>query len=123
MPNSELPLSSGVSSSLPNSIPNIDGTGMPARPTWMYGALYSTFCDVFPDYRTKRGFFDVKRFMDEPEIRKSHEAVYKWFRSAKLTPANANAVINLANTAPNVAALALVGRVPPTIDDFKQFVF
>jgi hypothetical protein len=94
---------------------------IPGRPQWTFGPLYDLLVEGFPDYRTRRGFFDVKRF--HKELGKSHEAVYKWLRVNKLTPENATKIAALATALPNLEALEKLGRTPPTVQDFSPFVF
>lgn len=70
---------------------------LPGRPAWASGPLYRKICDVFPDYRTELGVLDIQRL--KGGLKKSHEAIYKWFRLGKITPDNARAIVSLATGA------------------------
>jgi hypothetical protein len=89
------------------------------------GALYKKLVEVLPAYAqdpfSKTPTLNVQRLREA--VDKSHEAVYKWLRSSRLTPPNVDAIVELANSTVNLAALKQLGRKPPTREDFLQFVF
>lgn len=89
------------------------------------GALYKALVTHLPVFAKKP--FDTASDLDVQALKeatgKSHEAVYKWLRSSKLTPANAQALVKLANSDDNVRVLTALGRTPPTLQDFHSFVF
>lgn len=92
---------------------------------WTNGPLYKHLVQVLPTF-AKDPFatspkLDVQKL--NQAVGKSHEAVYKWLRAGKLTPANVKTLVELANRADNVAALKALGRNPPTREDFTTFVF
>lgn len=95
-------------------------TRIPGRPDWAAGPLYNKLLEVFPQHRTTLGVLDVQKL--KVAVKKSHEAIYKWFRNGKLTPDNARAIVKAANDEDNVAALAEIGREPPTFEDFVIFL-
>lgn len=90
---------------------------------WATGPLYAFLLEIFPEYRSPSNRFDVKRL--HGDLKKSHEAVYKWIRSSRLTPENAQALRDLANTPENTEARRAAGseRLEITIRDFDSFVF
>lgn len=94
---------------------------LPGRPDWATGPLNEYLNQIFPLARTKRGLLDVYGL--RAPLGKTHESIYKWLRSSRLTPENASRLCAHANTPENVAALAADGRLPPTIEDFHRFVF
>jgi hypothetical protein len=94
-------------------------TRIPGRPDWAAGPLYNALLETFPKYRTTLGVLDVQRL--KGELKKSHEAIYKWLRNGKVTPDNARAIVRVANLPSNVADLAEVGRQPPVFEDFCTF--
>ena len=71
-------------------------------PNWSKGPLYTFLTRIFPEHITPYNRLDVQRL--RKELNKSHEAVYKWLRSGRLTPDNASALLHLANNAENTAA-------------------
>jgi hypothetical protein len=88
---------------------------------WKEGGLYMTVLGFLPDFRTKRGKLDVRRLGSR--IGKSAEAIYRWFRRDDLLDLdNARALITVASSEENVAALAQLNRRPPTLDDLIKFV-
>lgn len=96
---------------------------MPAKNgSWKADGVYVFLAKIFPEYRTRRGNLDVPKLCSK--LKKSTETIYKWFRSDRLTPANAEAICELVNSdAENVAALARRDREPPKIEDFNRFVY
>lgn len=89
------------------------------------GPLYKMLVKVLPAY-VQNPFgespsLNVQRVRED--VKKSHEAVYKWLRKSRLTPQNAEELVKLANRPENVKALTSLGRTPPTREDFLQFVF
>lgn len=94
-------------------------TRIPGRPDWAAGALYSKLLDTFPTYRTTLGVLDVQRL--KADLGKSHEAIYKWLRSGKLTPDNARELVRVASIESNAAALAAANRDTPVFEDFCPF--
>lgn len=91
------------------------------------GALYKALVSYLPLY-VKEPFsdeaqLDVEKLRGALPRKKSHEAVYKWLRSSKLTPENASMLIELANTAANRKALTALNREPPSRRDFDAFVY
>ncbi|AOR76519.1 hypothetical protein [Novosphingobium resinovorum] len=91
------------------------------RGLWTDSPLYLHLVQIFPGHLTARGALDVRKLCRD--IERSSEGVYKWLRASKLAPGSAKALCNLANTSDNVAALAAVGREPPTIQDFNRYVY
>jgi len=89
------------------------------------GQLYKTLVQVLPTYVqdpfAETPTLNVQRLREA--MGKSHEAVYKWLRSSRLTPPNATQLVELANRDDNLKALSSLGRKPPTIQDFMPFVF
>lgn len=89
------------------------------------GPLYKKLVQVLPifvqDPFSEAPSLNVQKLREATA--KSHEAVYKWLRSSRLTPENATLIVNLANRTDNVAILAKLDREPPTINDFHPFVF
>lgn len=96
-------------------------TTVPGRPNWVTGPLYNALMDLFPEHRTKLEVLDVQRL--KTELGMSHEAIYKWLRSSKLTPSNAKALIELSTSESNLLALEKLGREPMKLEDFAKFVF
>lgn len=87
-------------------------------PDWSKGALYTFLTRIFPQHITPYNRLDVQRL--RKELNKSHEAVYKWLRSGRLTPDNASALLHLANNAENTAAR---GGSTVLRSDFEDFVY
>lgn len=89
------------------------------------GPLYKKLVEVLPIY--VKDPFSAAPKLDVEKLReaasKSHEAVYKWLRKGKITPENATLLVELSNRPENVAILQTLGRTPPTITDFHDFVF
>lgn len=94
-------------------------------PEWSNGALYLFLSKIFPDHQTPYMRLDVRRLRKELQPPMSHEGVYRWFRSGRLTPKNARALMDLANTPENVEARSRAGKTPAeiTIRDFDTFVY
>lgn len=89
------------------------------------GALYKALTGFLPTF-TKDPFsaepdLNVQRLKEATG--KSHEAIYKWLRSSKLTPTNAKLLVDLANSEENTRVLAALQRKPPTFRDFDAFVY
>lgn len=89
------------------------------------GPLYKTLVKFLPT-------MVQDPFSDEPKLNirrlhsavgMSHEGVYKWLRSSRLTPENVDCLLDLAKREVNVQALRTLGRTIPTIQDFVPFVF
>ena len=89
------------------------------------GPLYRKLVHVLPIYAQDP-------FSDSPTLNvqklreaagKSHEAVYKWLRSSRLTPENADLLVRLANSPENQAILTRLDREFPTRKDFETFVY
>lgn len=95
-------------------------TGFGAQP-WKDGALYKFLMETFPAHRSVCQFLDVLQLARD--LKKSHEAVYKWLRSSKLTPGNADAIRALAIAEPNAALLLAAGKPLPERKDFDVFVY
>lgn len=91
------------------------------RPAWSHGPLYQFMLSIFPEYRTILRRLDVERLGQD--LNRSHEAVYKWLRSSRLDPKNAKAILELALTPANAAAIRKSGRTLPQTRDFDQFVY
>lgn len=91
------------------------------RAEWAKGPLYTFMMKYFPEHRTAFEILDVLRLKDD--LNRSHEAIYKWLRSSRLTPQNARAIMELAATEKNAAALAARGIAPPEIREFDCFVY
>lgn len=89
-------------------------------PEWDSGPLNLFLKRIFPTYISPYKRLDVQRLRADLVPSKSHEAVYKWLRSGRLTPENAHALRNLANTPANIAARGGTGVV---LHDFDEFVF
>lgn len=89
-------------------------------PDWDQGPLNLFLKRIFPSYITPYQRLDVQRLRGDLTPAKSHEAVYKWLRSSRLTPENAQALLRLANSPEN---LATRGNQALTIRDFDEFVF
>lgn len=98
---------------------------VPAADNFTAGPLYKKLVQVLPAYVqdpfTDNASLNVQRLRSA--MGKSHEAVYKWLRSSRLTPTNAEQLVALANGDKNASALASLGRKPPTLSDFLPFVF
>lgn len=94
----------------------ISSPRVPGRPDWASGPLYTKLCDIFPLHRTPSGVLDIQRL--KGELRRSHEAIYKWLRNGKITPDNArNIIAAVAANPPDVA-----GYVAPEFIDFASFL-
>ena len=95
------------------------------RDQWADGPLYTFLNEIFPTYRTILGKFDVLRMAGE--LRLSHEAIYKWFRKdegrGRLSPSNAERILELALSDTNIEALLASDTQRPTIRDFDVFVY
>ena len=91
------------------------------RADWADGPLYTFMMETFPEHRSMYQILDVQRL--KRELGRSHERIYQWLRKSKLTPGNARAICELANSEANVAALAKVNRTPPEIHQFNRFVY
>lgn len=90
---------------------------------WKEGGLYMTVLDFLPAFRTRRGKLDVRRLGATPQIGKSAEALYRWFRHDDLLDLdNARALILVAGAEDNVKLLADSNRRPPTLDELIKFV-
>jgi hypothetical protein len=89
------------------------------------GPLYKKLIQVLPifvlDPFSETARFNVQRLIEATG--KSHEAVYKWLRSSKLTPDNATMLVGIASSEANVAVLTTLNRPTPTLQDFLPFVF
>lgn len=92
-----------------------------ARPDWATSSLYNFLITIFPEHITPYNVLDVRRL--RTDLGKSHEAVYKWLRAGRVTPANARKLCEIANQPGNLAALKKLGRTPPQIRDFDAFVY
>lgn len=97
----------------------------PATDDFTNGPLYKKLVIVLP-------IFAQDPFSESPRLnvvklkeaaKKSHEAVYKWLRSSRLTPENADLLVNLANTLENQSILTKLDRPFPTRKDFETFVY
>ncbi len=92
---------------------------------WATGPLHQALVACLPTF-VKEPFSASPR-LDIPKlhkaIEKSHETVYKWLRSNRLNPRNAQKLVDLANTDANVAVLKQLGRKPPSVEGFSRFVF
>ncbi|MEG3175806.1 hypothetical protein U1872_06160 [Sphingomonas sp. RB3P16] len=82
-------------------------TAFGAQP-WKKVGLYVFLLDLFPQHRSSSGLLDVRKLATE--LGKSHEAVYKWLRKSKISPANADAIRELA-----------IKLYPDTVLDRKDF--
>lgn len=71
----------------------MSSTQLPGRPAWASGPLYTKMCELFPDHRTPLGVLDIQKL--KAQLGKSHEAIYKWFRTGKLSPDNARAIVSI----------------------------
>lgn len=89
-------------------------------PEWDSGPLNLFLKRIFPLYISPYQRLDVQRLRADLVPSKSHEAVYKWLRNSRLTPENAHALRNLANTPLNIAAR---GGSSVVLHDFGEFVF
>lgn len=89
------------------------------------GALYKNLVHVLPEFAldpfSEAPTLNVLRLCKAAEM--SPEGVYKWLRSSKLTPQKASLLVKIANRPDNLKLLETLGRVPPTVQDFTQFVF
>jgi hypothetical protein len=92
------------------------------QPTWKEGSLYAKLRDIFPEFRTPRGHFDVPRLAAMLNPPKSLEAVYQWLRVNRMNGKNADAVIICARAEENAAALQRLGRPLPTKVDLIDFL-
>lgn len=92
---------------------------------WANGALHAALVIVLPTF-VKEPFSSAPR-LNIPELKdalgRSHETVYKWLRTNRLNPRNAQRLVDLANSEANLAVLRKLGRKPPKIEDFSRFVF
>lgn len=92
---------------------------------WAAGPLHAALVAALPIF-VKEPFSTAPR-LNIPELKKavgkSHETVYKWLRTNRLNPRNAQRLVDLANTRDNVAVLRQLGRSAPRIEDFSRFVF
>ena len=92
-------------------------------PEWKPDGLYMTVLRFLPAYRTARDRLDVRALGKQPEIQRSPEAIYKWFRADDLFDANnGRALVAVANQPANAALLAAEGIKPPTLADLLQFI-
>ena len=92
---------------------------------WATGPLHQALVAVLPLY--VRELFSENPKLDvlklHKDLGKSHEAVYQWMRVNRLLPRNAQLIVEVANRPDNVAALKMMGRKPPKVEDFSRFVF
>lgn len=92
---------------------------------WKTKPLYVTLVEYLPAFvtTTARPGQDADRSIDVQKLRlalspqRSHEAVYKWFRKGTLKPENARDLCIVAASEENAAALAALGKTPPTLSD------
>ncbi len=92
---------------------------------WSTGPLHTALVTALPTFVKEP--FSASPKLNIPELKKaigkSHEAVYKWLRTNRLNPKNAQKIVDLANTDGNIAALRHLGRKPPKIEEFNRFVY
>lgn len=92
---------------------------------WADGPLHAALVSVLPTF-VKEPFSSTPR-LNIPELKKaigkSHETVYKWLRTNRLNPRNAQRLVDLAHAESNVTVLKQLGRNPPEIGDFNRFVY
>ena len=96
-------------------------TATPGRPDWTTGPLYQLMFDALPTYHTKSGILDVLTLKDE--LKRSHEAVYKWLRTSRLTPENVRRIRGVINQPGNLAALSKLKRKAPDLREFDAFLY
>lgn len=89
----------------------------PVESEFTMGSLYTLLKGKFPDYRTLNGRLDVPRLA--ARLSMSHEGVYKWLRTNRLTPDNAKRLVELANE----GRRPLEGRAWASLKEFHPFVF
>jgi len=87
---------------------------------WTHYPLYLSLVKCLPLYVdnpfSPLPVLNVKKL--HTEMNKSHEGVYKWLRAGKVSPRNAQAIVELANRQDNVDALTRLDRSPPRLEDF-----
>lgn len=87
---------------------------------WKSFPLYGRLVECLPAYVTETRDLNVKKL--HQALQMSHEGVYKWLRSGRLKPENAEAIVELATSdQANRAALKAAGRKPPKFEDFTPF--
>jgi hypothetical protein len=92
---------------------------------WTKGPLYVKLATVLPAF-VQDPFSATPKLKVLPlcaAINHSHEAVYRWLRSGKITPGGVTAIVAVANKPQNLSALKALDRVPPTREDFTDFIF
>lgn len=90
---------------------------------WKDGALNKLLVHFLPAF-TDAPFADggdLKIDTLKKEVDRSHEAIYRWLRSGRLTIDNAKRLHGAALQPENLKALAALNRQPPTIRDFEPF--
>lgn len=53
----------------------------------------------------------------------SHETVYRWLRTNRMSPRSAQRVVELAGSEENAPLLTRLGQPAPTVEDFSRYVF
>lgn len=90
-------------------------------PEWENSPLNQFLKRVLPAYVSPfNQRLSVQRLRGDLVPPKSHERVYQWLRTSKLTAENAQALLMLANNPENLGAR---GEQPLTIADFEPFVY
>ena len=85
------------------------------------GVLYGVLLRKLPLYKREDGNLDVRRL--RIDLKMSHEGVYKWLRSGRLSPAAVGKLVDLSNSPANLEKLAENSEAPATRDDFVDFIF
>lgn len=88
---------------------------------WQNGALHRFMVSSLPAFCSPGGDLHVRSLT--AKLNRSHEAIYRWLRSNQLTPENARAIHDLANSVENARLLKLAGRSAPKMKDFEPFVY
>lgn len=94
-------------------------------PEFTDGLLHAKLVTVLPLY-VRDPFSDAPR-LDVPRLHRalklSHEAVYRWLRSDRISPKNVERIVALSNADENRSILDKLGRTPPVLKDFSDFIF
>jgi len=85
------------------------------RRAWAQGPLYLMLCKVLPEHVTSSGVLDIRRLSND--LRRSHEAIYKWLRTGHITSENASRIVNLMTRNPP----QVKGYRVPELTDFLDF--
>ncbi len=90
-----------------------------SRDPWRDQPFYRFLYEIFPTFRSPRGFLDVPRIAREVGL--TSEGIYKWLRKGTITPMNARCLHRICNMPENAEALENLGKEPPALNRFYEF--